>query len=346
MTPLLLVSVWFFGLEPQFIPLAATPTKLDVFQHDQLILVEDGSIMALSGDYKAVYHWEASGALKMTIRTGTGEGDPSEIATCLYDTRREIYWISDTASQHCYFYDKQGRLLGKGSDQEGNDKFRMRQLISTKGRTFAVDTARVDIWRNPDAPLIGEVSFRIADDGKITITRKGDPFCRITKEQRSMDYNFKQVWVVQDPYHQNLYVVDQLSPRIRHFVPNPRDENDRVEAVDRQISFGLPRYVLPPQTWNPDISNKEELKKWWFSWSRINGFYHIEGGFVVSYDIPDKKRKNQCLLGLQKIKRNGKRMGQGIVLDGWMIGVRENRAYILLGPMQGRGAWTVAIHDL
>jgi len=343
MTTLLMLMGLVLDSAPRVVPLEPPATPIDILQNDQMILADDGSILGIHHDFSKLHHWDADGHLILTISTDNDKHGLKEINTCLYDSKRGIYWISDTISQRCFFFDREGKYLGKGTDQEGNEKFRMRQFITTRGRIFAVDTARVDVWRNPDAPLLNEVSFRIEENHKITIVREGEPFCRITQEQRSMDYNLKQVWVVQDPYHQNLFVVDQLSPRIRHFVPNPRDDYGRVESIDRQISFGLTRYVVPPTTWNTEMRTREQFREWWYSWSRINGFFYLEEGFVVGYDIPDSKLKNRCLLGLQKLGRNGKRIGREIVKDAWFIGVRGHNAYLVTGPPHGSKGLVLSI---
>lgn len=288
---------------------------------------------------RRLFHWNKHGELINEIGGPRTQPNPIHwISAFYYDSVQGIYWICDLVQKKSFFFDRHGQVLGEGYqiDSSGKrDRIFFRQLIAVPDGIFAVDLSGINFWRNPEPRAVVGVTFQVVPEDGVLVQTSGPHFARLTQKQIALNYNFKLHWIVRESNHDNLYVVDQVSPNIRHFVPNPMGENGELGLQTPAIPMALPRYQPPPDTWDEISKTQEDFDRWWYSWSRVNGFYVLGEDFLVAYEISNPNNDRASLQALQRVSRDGKNIGDLLVLGDYLLGVAENRVYIFQERKEG-----------
>ncbi|MDJ0836907.1 MAG: hypothetical protein QNK37_10350 [Acidobacteriota bacterium] len=299
-------------------------------QGDTFRIASDGTLLLQDTD--TVYHWDRSGRLINSLRIEVN-GKPTRLNASHYDSNARIYWLIDSKDRSEFFNsdgDKEG--YGYRLDADGTKKpVIFGQLIGLRDRQFAVK-GYIDFWRSPDSRVVVEVTTERDSDGNFLIREISPPFLSLTRAQQRLDYHFRGQFLTEDPFHGNIYALDQLTCSIRHLVP---DESMGYKRQKRDIPFALPRFVQPPKAWNRTMRSEREYLEWYNGWSRINGLYTYGDGFLIGYEVPNPKRVERMLQGLQVISRKGRSVGKMHLYDGILAGAFEGRAHLVtLNPEQ------------
>ena len=312
------------------------------FDSEAIQLAADGSL--LLAHETSLFHWNAQGSLINAIHL---EVPKKFWLTCFYyDAITRRYWLVEPRNGKSVFYDENGAFLGDAYKLDSNGKkipATYRQLFPTKDRLFASE-GTTDTWKYPHAKVISEIQIERDAEGDFFIRNVGKPFCALTDAQKKLDYNFKLHWLVEDEYHNNLYVADQVTSRIRHFAPDPNLEDNMYELQKKTIPYSLPGYKKPPESWNHTIRSREEYNAWFYSWSRVNGFYRLRDGYLVGYNIPGKNGVGSRVV--QKVAQNGKNLGKAVVIDGCLAGVFGNRVHIIDKSEKNPGQLTLHMFEM
>ena len=329
-TTLIWAALAFAG---EFIPLQFHDETLD---QPILVRVErDGSF--LLGTQTRLYHWTHSGTL---INVISGEEDSAPLNSILgfyYDIQKEIYWISHNDGFQSAFFDQKGRFLGVGFliDETGKHApVEIRSFVPTRNRVLATGMVDVDLWKNPTVPLLNQITYEVQSNHRVLVRKLGRAFYSISPNQLRYEYNYKLQWAVEDPYHGNLYVVDQMTPRIRHFIPAPEGGPDFKELEDEVVSISLPQYKPPPSGFSR-IRNQNDLDIWLSSWTRVNGLYLYREDFIVGYNITDPGDPAKIKKVAQVITRRGRLVGKMLELNGDFIGVYNDLIHVFENAEEG-----------
>ena len=290
-------------------------------------LMADGSVLIYSNT--RIWRWSRTGALLGEF-AGTSSTGFKSVIDCHFDPANALYWVIEYGEGNPVVFDESGSQAGvlKYMGFQGLDLPVFRKILPVGRRLFALDLGGFDPWYNPGAPVLVEIGLQ-RDGDRWAVVQRGDHFQRFSSQQIRFDANFKLFWIVEDPYHENLYVMDQLTPVVFHYVPSQRNGWYSYELRPERIFPALPHYRPPPNALNYLALSKPEYLRWWFSWSRINGFYGLGDDFLIGYEVPDPKHPKRNLQALQRTTRSGRSIGPVHLETGLLVGVYDEQAILL-----------------
>ncbi len=303
-----------------------------IFDQNNAQIATDGSILLAAG--QELRHWDAKGNPIRTISSIPGQVEIRGIMTFVYDATRGIYWIIDGFERRFHFFDKTGKYLGSDFPFDADDphakKVQYRRLILVGSRVFAQDNSAL-AGRMPVRPSIFQLLEVDVEKNGVNLRRVGPTCYEVRPTLMHYNYTFKRHWLVQKGFSKNFFVVDELSTAILEY--GPEQGKDISDGIVREVS----RLPLTMEDWvgskPPDqfisLTSRKEQVDWILSFSRLTGLYRLEQDFLVGYSIPNKKG-GLGLLALQRVNREGRRIGSKVIIDGVLIGTHENRAMVLV----------------
>lgn len=323
----------------QVVPLAPASFQQDRLDHEQVKVLVDGSF-ALH-DKRTVVRWSQSGALLGILDPDLAEDD--FIVDFIATRKRDhglLFWVITGRQLLIRVFDESGRDLGIASWQGIDEPRAPRQFIPLDEQMFLVDWLWEEVWRDPETKVVRPVAL-VAENGRFICRVESPAFTRITDRQLKFMSNFKLHWLVADApqSEQRFWVFQQLSLEARLFTK----VKDGFRAVDRR-TFVLPGWIHPPSAgWNTEVKTKEAWLRWRAGWSRMIGVYGVEDGFIAGYEVPttspDRSSLRLCGLGF-----DGDRISPVIDVDGYLMGVREKKVFVLLPGSEGR--FSVAVYNV
>ncbi len=289
------------------------------FRPESYQLVRDGSMIIV--DYPAAYHFDPKGKLICKLEV-IADGKPLRVSMAHYVWTRKLYWVSTEIGT--FILDPRGKVLARaymvGSEGQLLD-LAPRILLADGDRLFAVGMDYIDLWKHPNPQVISEIAFGVPEHEQVIVTKIGNSFYTLTDHQRSFNFNFKLHWLIGGRYHSDLYVIDQISPVVRHFVQDPEVDHNKLELEGKRIVLSLPGFRPAPLGWSRAIKTKEDHLRWWSSWSRITGCYANRGGYLVLYEVPDPHRPTESLQMMQQCNHEGRVVGHVREVKGAPLGI-------------------------
>ncbi len=330
--------IWALATSP--VSAASRPRELPIagfdavdFRPDVFQLVRDGSVVVV--DALAAYHWDAQGKLRSKLVV-LEEGKPLRVRMAYYIWSRKLYWVATEIGT--FFLDQRGKVLARaymiGPEGQMLD-IAPRIMLEDGDRLFAVAMDYIDLWKNPNPQVISEVAFGVPDRGQVIVTKVGSSFSTLTDLQRSFNFNFKLHWLIGGRFHNDLYVIDQITPMIRHFVQDPEIKNNKLELEGKRIMLSLPGFKPAPLGWSRAIKTKEDHLRWWSSWSRITGCYANREGYLVLYEVPDPKRATESIQLMQQVNREGRVVGEVSQVQGAPLGIFRGELVLVAPTTKG-----------
>ena len=312
MTSFLLAILFVTGPPLDEIKLDNRGIYLTNVHYGSVRLEEDGTYTTCSKYH--MWHWDSNGQIINRIGgKGEGPGEFEAMGSVFWDGT--YYWVIDARRKMSSVFDRTGRFLLR-------NRVYYRQLLQVDGRLFGIDTSHFDPFRINYPPTIQELRYEINEQA-LTVNHLGAPFKKVTALQLAYRFNFKLVWMVADK--DRYLVVDQLEPKIRIY--------DRAALLQEQalenktpfeppaIRIQAPLWIPPPSEFASNIKSDSAFKRWWWSWSRINYFGKAGNDFVLVYQIPDPDFPESSLQAIQRIGRDGKAIGEALILKGLCMGI-------------------------
>lgn len=290
-------------------------------------MAADGSFFLKEG--ARIFHWDTGGNLLNKIHL-VGEKRVG-IGDVYYDLQSQTYWITEGVSSRTWVYDRRGRLVAKTPQPEAeadNEVTYVRHFLETNGRLFGVHDRAVDLWTATDTPILVELTPTLnADTGQAHLRRASTPFFKLKEIQSQTEFNWKLHFAILQ--QDKLLVINEMSPIIYCFQVKQSGPLRQYKALSQAFSTALPGYVPPKHREDTIIKNQASFLAWWYSWSRINGFYAWDDDYLVGYEIPNPKNAQRPLQVVQAVNRKGSASGPAMKHNGQLIGVRDGRLFFL-----------------
>lgn len=295
------------------------PNSIILSQIEGPIIASTLGVKSTGGFYygagDTLFIWDEEGALVQKL--SLGDSFNSSLVVHLADD--DVYLAMDR-QQNGVAVQGDGRRVHLRPEALGARTLAFRDLLTVDGLVFGMKA--LDPWNNPDANVIVPLDLEQTDDGGFKLINSGPAFAPLPEKNRRISINFKKHWLVRDSMHGNLYLAQQLSSRLRHFVPS---ENGY--RLEKEIRLALPRFAPAPTVFDQTINSRKAFAEWTRTFSRLAGFDRYEDGLVVAYHVPDNKDGSVVLL--QKITNSGRNVGRPLQVNGFYLGVSNNHALIL-----------------
>lgn len=288
-------------------------------------LATDGSVLIV--DPTRVIHCDADGRL---LRVLSVDADVQPVSRAHFDPIAARYWV--VTSVGSFFYDGSGRILGRGRIPAPTGEFldvAPVVFMQLGRRLFVVGLDYTDLWYEPEPRVISQVNIAPHGEDELVITKQGPSFHTLSDRQISFNNNYKKHWMVGGPYHGDLFVANELSPVVRHFVQHPALEHGKQEEESGAVHLSLPGYKPAPMGWNYTVKSARAFQRWMRSWSRLTGFFGLPDGFLVTYTVPLEDADAPARHLGQAVNRDGKAVGMAIMVDGEPLGVRDGKLLVL-----------------
>ena len=310
-------------LSAQSASLLETPglTKMDDQIQRKSHLAADGSLLIVDNEH--VYHCNAEGALIRRLEI-PAEDRLLPLSAAHYNVVTRQYWLV-ASGIGSFFLDENGKEMGRGYRLGKGGEFldvAPKVFMETNKALFVVGFDELDLWSEPNPQVISEVEVSTGKDGAIILSKVGPSFHILPDISKSFNFNFKRHWLLAGPYHDDLFVVSELSCVVHHFVQHPQVLGHRLEMSNKRIPLALPKYVQPPVGWSTRIKTDDDHKRWWFSWSFLTGFFDVGSNFLVTYTIPHETDPFQSRRLAQVVDHSGKAIGPAKALEGHPVGMR------------------------
>ena len=296
-------------------------------------VARDGSLLFTTP--RTIFHWDETGRLLQRLdKSDFGDAKNLFIATFAYDVRDGVYWVVDGTSRYSFFFDRNGRFLGKATAYYpgSEEPVFIRDLITVGGRVFAMDgIVFSSLWGRSKQGLFQQVAWVRGSSGP-GIRLIGKSFGSPTPIQREYAYDFKRHWIIQDGFNKRFFVVNQLSTEVQIFTARGEDIDDGLEDTGQTIPLIMPG-------WRPTPSRTNGMPKpnptQYHTLSQIKGFCPVGQDLLVAWSIPDPANPAKSPIGLQRFDKQGLLRGRPIQTNGVFLGVHDEKAYILEAPEEG-----------
>jgi hypothetical protein len=278
----------------------------------RIFLQQDGTVLAAS-KYQ-VWHWDREGKLINRIgRKGEGPGEFQSPGSMVWNG--QYYWIVDHINLFSSLFDSNGQFLSR-------KQLYFRQFVFVADRIFAVDYRGMTTFRKFYPQTLQEIRWWV-ENNEIRVEETDLRFVKVFEKQVELVMNFKLLWLAGD--EERFLVVNQLEPRIYVYDRATREREDMVPEEHpfqpKFFALRLPHWVDPPDSFKFRHGNHRAFMSWWQSWSRINYFGEVDGGFVVAYEIPDENEPTNSLQVIQTVDKKGRAVGEPLVSDGICFGI-------------------------
>lgn len=287
----------------------------------KMTLCADGSLLGISSHQ--IMHWDENGTLLRQLgRRGEGPGEFMFIGEALWDGSH--YWLIDSSRQLSSIFNAEGELLFQ-------QPLYYRQVLRVEDKLFTLDHSDLSYDPVTYPPVVQPISYEIKDS-QLVVSKTGPAFRKITKRQMDFMFNFKLVWVALDG--DRYLVVDQLEPKICIYNAEVINLENSVPAtqtfVPKTIPIQVRDWVESPKSLPSGSKSQAEMRRWWFSFSRINYFSKLssENEYIVSYFVPDPNEKNTFIQVIQVIDKGGRIIAPVIESNGMIVGTQDRKILV------------------
>jgi len=207
--------------------------------------------------------------------------------------REDYYWetfLFDTAT---------GRLVGNALDPRQNSQSPkaayFRQLLNIEDRLF------LNVWNeshveNVNLGVLQEAQLvNVGENYKFAFM--GEKFSPQLVESADFRDNFKKRWLVPSYYYSDsiVYTFDELQSRVWPYKLEVNEEESFQWERGRHIPYSLPGRVQTQELGffqKTGEATKNDVEKWYYSFSRVVGAYPFGDGYLVSYINPNMVHPN------------------------------------------------------
>jgi len=333
----LILSINVFAEEFRLAPVQADDFPINVIAK----IGGDGDCLVATTT--RLYHWNRSGDMVREI----GAEGPGFARISAFHYTGTYYWISGTLSEPrtlgSVLYDGTGKYL---SHLVGFDSY-VRFFREAGGRLFGLQGIdEIYTTKQPFFFLANEIVYSVKND-KLSFSFSAG-LCKVSPLVQQLVYNFKLVWLVERDGI--FYAANEVDPVIYSYdkatIEIERKEGPKAPGRAKFHELNLSRFVRGQEsfTLRKPVPSREIPKlqyNWFYSWSRITGFYAYKSGYVVSYDIPECDNEGNCesLLGVQVLDAEFKNRGPALVTSGLLTGVYQDQICIFEPHFQNVSAF-------
>ena len=224
----------------------------------------DGTFLILN--VNQAFHFDAEGNLLHRLgRSGQGPGEFTYLSTGFWDGKRYVFY---TAGNKLVYFNGNGEF-----EKEIKTDGHLMRIGWTGKSFFGYHTGGTNALQKPHK---GMVLLDRLDD----LERLDELLHFHTTSEGVLKFNYNQDnhWAAQ--VGNEIFVADEMTPTVWVY--------DITGRLTRKISLQLLDFIPSPAKWfDRRGKSLEWRRKWYFSWSRLVGFYAREGAMLVAYEVPD-----------------------------------------------------------
>jgi len=310
-------------IEPtQTIKLETNNRYLASATFNRVQLGKDNTFMA-SAQYQ-LWHWDENGKLINQLGAkGEGPGEVMFLGQVLWTG--DYYWVIDSRKLQSSVFDKKGRYLYR-------KPLYYRQFVDIDGELFVLDYSKVNQMQGNYPPTLQKIELKISET-ELRVTETPLLFKKVSEMQVKFSYNFKLLWGVREG--DTYLIVDQLEPKQWRYSPEVLAQESKVSLTEPFEPPSNPmqasRWVDPPENGlPPNTGTDREFMRWWVSWSRVNFFGRLGEDYLLAYEVPNEEFDQESLQVVQRIGKDGRAKGNSLVLEGAIMGVRDEMVYVFV----------------
>ena len=262
--------------------LAYTP-QMSVYDNSNFIMTQRGLMIVERHGVAVIDTTTAQPVLQCDI------GPDRVVSTAGYLPRQRMFAICSNSKRDGRYLDDfkvslfldNGRPAGRIVDENRSEAVFFRQILSTSDERLFLNVGDPRDGALKNQPLLTEVGVDKVDADSFHFTELGNRFSRQLVESRLLGNAYKLRWLAKSPSNDRLYVVDELQPRGWLFEETSRATYER----GKSRPFDLVGYVAPYDL----VPSRENQMKWYYSFSRVTGFYAHGDGFIIGYHSPNRE---------------------------------------------------------